>query len=108
MDLGIFDEGVIISIVNLILMVLLLVIGLLYNLEVTLRHAPRWKLVTITIIVLAIIILGLLLARTDGNVGDLMSSILGHYIITALIIWFLAYIVWIGKPHRRTKNLKQN
>ena len=108
MDFGIFNAELIARIVNLILLLAMIAIGRLYSLKVTLADAPRKKLAVITIIVAAIIVLGIALTRTDSGIGDLISSILGEYIIVALEVWFLVYIIWIGRPYRRAENQGQN
>ena len=104
MGLGFFDVELIAWAIDFILISAIFIIGLLYNLGVTLVNAPRWKLTVATAFVSAIIIFDIVLAKTDGYVGDLISSILGECIIASLAIWFLIYIIWIGKPYRKGLN----
>lgn len=90
-------------IAGLVMIALWCVFGILvyrYRPKGTIRDAPRGGTAAITVVAVALMILFVALSSSDGEIGEVFSTILFECILSVIVLWLILYVVLMVRVER--------
>ena len=83
-------------IAGLVMIALWCVFGIMvyrYRPKGTIRDAPRSGIAAITVVAAALMILFAALSFSDGELGEVFSTILFECVLSVVVLWLILYVV---------------
>ena len=90
-------------IAGLVMIALWCVFGIMvyrYRPKGTIRDAPRGGIAVITVVAVALMILFVALSFSDGEIGEVFSTILFECALSVVVLWLILYVVLMVRVER--------
>ena len=90
-------------IAGLVMIALWCVFGIMvyrYRPKGTIRDAPRSGIAAITVVAAALMILFAALSFSDGELGEVFSTILFECVLSVVVLWLILYVVLMVRVER--------